>query len=73
MWGAQQLQCKSESVQCSEKQQSSLNFSEPGRRRGHSYYLLALRLLDYMRFAMEASTEWKRGAHTPAPQPWNCG
>ena len=36
----------------------------------------ALPLLDYMRFAMEASTEWKigggGGAHTPAPQPWDC-
>ena len=42
----------------------SLNFSESGRRRGgggHSYYLFALPLLDYMRFAMEASTEWKIG------------
>ena len=42
----------------------SLNFSESGRRRGgggHSYYLFALPLLDYMRFAMEASTEWQIG------------
>ena len=40
-----------------------LNFSESDRRRGggHSYYLFALPLLDYMRFAMEASTEWKIG------------
>ena len=34
-------------------------FSESGLGRGHSYYLLALRLLDYMGFAMEATTEWK--------------
>ena len=36
----------------------SFNFSESGGGGGHSYYLLALRLLDYMGFAMEASTEW---------------
>ena len=34
----------------------SLSLVGEGR---HSYYLLALRLLDYMGFAMEASTEWK--------------
>ena len=46
----------------------SLNFSESGRRRrGHSYYLLALRLLDYMRFAMESSTEWKMGGTHSSP------
>ena len=28
---------------------------------GHNYYSLALRLLDYMGFATEASTEWKMG------------
>ena len=28
---------------------------------GHSYFLLALRLLDYMGFAMEALTEWRMG------------
>ena len=35
---------------------------------GHSFYILALRLLDCMGFAMEAKTEWKRGggANTPA-------
>ena len=38
---------------------------------GHNYYSLALRLLDYMGFATEASTEWKMGAHAPAPQPWD--
>ena len=41
---------------------------------GHSYYLLALRLLDYMGFAMEAWTEWKMGGgggHTL--QPHNLG
>ena len=34
---------------------------------GHNYYSLALRLLDYMGFATEASTEWKMGGggHTP--------
>ena len=37
------------------------SWSESGRRRGHRYFLLALRLLDYMRFAMEATTEWKMG------------
>ena len=39
----------------------SFNFSESDRRKGggHSYYLLALPLLDYMRFAMEVMTEWK--------------
>ena len=33
---------------------------------GHSYYLSALRLLDYMEFAMEVSTEWKMegGTHS---------
>ena len=31
------------------------------RGGGHSYYLLALWLLDYMGFAMEASPEWKMG------------
>ena len=48
----------------------SLNFSESGRRRkggGHSYYLLALRLLYYMRFAMEASREWKMGGTHSSP------
>ena len=40
---------------------SLLHFSECGRGRwAHSYYLLALRL-DYMEFAMEATTEWKIG------------
>ena len=28
---------------------------------GHNYYSSALRLLDYMGFATEASTEWKMG------------
>ena len=44
----------------------SLNFSESGGGGGHSYYLLALRLLDYMGFAMEKSTAWKMegGGHT---------
>ena len=37
---------------------SLFNFSESGRGMGeHTYYLLALRLLDYMGFAMEASTK----------------
>ena len=42
------------------------NFSESGRGegRGHSYCILALRLLDYMGFAMEAKTEWKIGRVT---------
>ena len=32
---------------------------------GHSYYIIALRLLDYMGLAMEAKTEWKmRGGGT---------
>ena len=52
---------------------SLFNFSESGRGRGHFYYLFALRLLDYKGFAMEATTEWKMGAHTPAPQPWDWG
>ena len=39
----------------------------------HNYYSLALRLLDYMGFATEASTECKMGVHTPAPQPWDWG
>ena len=38
---------------------------------GHNYYSLALRLLDYMGFATEASTEWKIGVHTQAPQSWD--
>ena len=41
---------------------------------GQSYYLFALRLLDYMGFAMEASTEWKMeggGGDTSVPQPWD--
>ena len=40
---------------------------------GHSYYLLALRLLDYMGFAMEASTEWKMGGHTLKPHSLGTG
>ena len=27
--------------------------------RGHSYYILSLRLLDYMGLEIEAKTEWK--------------
>ena len=34
---------------------------------GQSLYLLALRLLDCMRFAMEASTEWKMGGTHSSP------
>ena len=41
-----------------------LIFLESGRGRGHSYYLLALRLLDYMGFTMEATTDWKMGGGT---------
>ena len=51
---------------------SLLHFSESGRGRwANSYYLLALRL-DYMEFAMEATTEWKmgEGAHMPQPLDW---
>ena len=56
----------------------SLNFSESGLGRGHSYYSLAVRLLDYMGLTMEASTEWKMGVggggtHTPASKPWGWG
>ena len=56
----------------------SLNFSESDQRKGglHSYYLFALPLLDYMRFAMEASTEWKiggGGVHTLQPHSLGTG
>ena len=37
------------------------------RGEGHSYYLLALRLQDYMGFAMEASTEWRIGGTHSRP------
>ena len=44
---------------------------------GHSYYVIALRLIDYMGFAMEAKTKWKMGkgvgVHAPAPQPFVWG
>ena len=41
---------------------------------GHSYYLLALRLLDHIALEMEATTERKmEGARTPAPQPLDLG
>ena len=52
-----------------------ISLSLLGKGRRHSYYILALRLLDYMGFAMEAKPEWKMGvrAHTPAPQPWDWG
>ena len=43
---------------------SLFNFSESGWGRGHSYYLLALSL-DYMEFAMEATTEWEIGGGGP--------
>ena len=52
---------------------SLLHFSESGRGRwAHSYYLLALRL-EYMEFAMEATTEWKMGEGAHMPQPWDWG
>ena len=40
---------------------------------GHSYFLLALRLLDYMGFAMEALTEWKMGVGGHTLQPHSLG
>ena len=44
-----------------------------GDGRGHSYYILAFRLLDYMGFAMEAKTEWKMGGHTLQPHSLGTG
>ena len=53
---------------------SLFNFSESGLGRGHSYYLLALRLLDYMEFAIEATTEYKLGGgHTLQPHSLGTG
>ena len=49
---------------------SLFNFSESGRGGGdreHSYYILALRLLDYMGFAIEEKTEWKMGGTHSSP------
>ena len=49
---------------------SPLHFSESGRGRwAHSYYLLALRL-DYMEFAMGATTEWKMGREHTCHSLW---
>ena len=48
-------------------------FSESDRGEGHSYYLLAMRL-DYMGFAMEATTEWSGGrGHTLQPHSHGTG
>ena len=51
-----------------------ISLSLVGEGRGHSCYILALRLLDYMGFAMEAKPEWKMGVgHTLQPQSLGTG
>ena len=51
-----------------------ISLSLVGEGRGHSYYILALRLLDYMGFAMEAKPEWKMGVgHTLQPHSLGTG
>ena len=50
------------------------NFSESGLGRGAQLLILTLRLLDYMGFAMEATTEWKLGeGHTLQPHSLGTG